>query len=274
MNAMNKMESEIDSKDGIENVSDRIASFQKDQLERGELPERKILQLNRENTVKDLTQMLSNSNIVLSPSDDKVPRIGDMTGIISKAMEGLAKSKSKGDIKTSDSSSKIAEIKKSETELQWENLLENMSRPLTLCDLDFTDLNSDDELDILAPSFINNGIPPPPPPISNMGLSPMMMPPPPPGLYTPPAPPGAFGSRYTSTSESPAQSDKILKKSKKTVKLFWKEVREDPAILDKLQKTGLHLIWDDLSPVAIDTQKLEHLFESRAKDIAPKVSYV
>lgn len=35
----------------------------------------------------------------MSPQEEKVQsRIGDMTGLISKAKEGLAKSKSKGDI--------------------------------------------------------------------------------------------------------------------------------------------------------------------------------
>jgi len=59
-----------------------------------------------------------------------------------------------------------------------------------------------------------------------------------------------------------------VKKTKKTVKLFWKEVRDDPIILAKLQQTGM--IWDELKPVSVDTQKLEHLFESRAKDIITK----
>jgi hypothetical protein len=60
-----------------------------------------------------------------------------------------------------------------------------------------------------------------------------------------------------------------VKKTKKTVKLFWKEVRDDPIILAKLQQTGM--IWDELKPVSVDTQKLEHLFESRAKDLITKV---
>jgi hypothetical protein len=53
------------------------------------------------------------------------------------------------------------------------------------------------------------------------------------------------------------------------VKLFWKEVRDDPIILAKLQQSGM--IWDELNPVSVDTQKLEHLFESRAKDLINKV---
>lgn len=50
------------------------------------------------------------------------------------------------------------------------------------------------------------------------------------------------------------------------VKLFWKEVREDliPVTIGKT-------IWDELPNANIDTQKLEHLFESRAKDLMTKV---
>lgn len=56
-----------------------------------------LLQLKRDHTVKDLTQKLS--NLPISSQEEKVaPRIGDMTGLISKAKEGLAKSKSKADI--------------------------------------------------------------------------------------------------------------------------------------------------------------------------------
>lgn len=81
-----------------------------------------LLQLKRENTVKDLTQKLANQNIMHSPSseDGKINRIGDMSGLISKAKEGLAKSKSKADIlksPTNDSISKV-EVKKSENELR------------------------------------------------------------------------------------------------------------------------------------------------------------
>lgn len=50
------------------------------------------------------------------------------------------------------------------------------------------------------------------------------------------------------------------------VKLFWKEVREDmiPQVVGKT-------IWDELPNANVDTQKLEHLFESRAKDLMTKV---
>ena len=51
-----------------------------------------------------------------------------------------------------------------------------MSRPLNLCDLDFTDLNSEDEKDILAPRGFGRGIPPPPPPIGGVAVPPPMLP--------------------------------------------------------------------------------------------------
>jgi hypothetical protein len=222
------------------------------------------LQLKRENTVKDLTQKLANQNILHSPSDENKPnRIGDMTGLISKAKEGLAKSKSKADViksPTAESPPKL-EVKKSENELRWEELVANLDRPLNLCDMDFTDLASDDEADVLAPAAVFNGIPPPPPPLKENGA-----PPPPPPSGKVPAPP-AFGATVPRLSK-PSETKIPIKKNKKTVKLFWREVRDDPVCALKL-KTGF--IWDELKPVTVDTQKLEHLFESRAKDLITKV---
>ncbi|XP_018323135.1 FH1/FH2 domain-containing protein 3 isoform X3 [Agrilus planipennis] len=232
-----------------------------------------ILQIKKENTVKDLTQKLSSQNILQSPTEEKVNRIGDMSGLISKAKEGLAKSKSNALIKspTSESLPKL-ETKKTENELRWEELAKSLNRSLNLCDIDFTDLTSDDENDILAPALPATGIPPPPPPlITNMGIA-IGAPPPPPlnNRISPPTPPNApiFGSNIQKSSSKLTTESKIpIKKNKKTVKLFWKEVRDDPITSIKL-KTGL--IWDELTPVTVDTQKLEHLFESRAKDLITK----
>ncbi|XP_057319760.1 FH1/FH2 domain-containing protein 3 isoform X3 [Microplitis mediator] len=270
---------------------------------------RVLVQIKREGTVKDLTQKLAAQNLIpSSPVEDKVSRIGDMSGLISKAKEGLAKSKSKADIvksPTGDNLPKINEVKKSENELHWEELVNQMKRPLTLCDLDFTDLNSEDEIDVLGPVSVSNGVPPPPPPMvpstnssNGIGRAP---PPPPPannvGKFPPPfpnGPPPLFGVNLKSNrspTSSPMDSNTnsntnstsitnnstgikthsqtaITKKNKKTVKLFWKEVRDDPIILSRLDKNIM--IWDELIPVTIDTQKLEHLFESRAKDLITK----
>nr|CAD7197695.1 unnamed protein product [Timema douglasi] len=309
MNAVNKLDSESETKssdgnsilkkpwvlsmmygknmEGNEVIEPDPNNDNDDTLER-----KKHAQVKRENTVKDLTQKLSSQNILISPVEDGnnkvINRIGDMTGLISKAKEGLAKSKSKVDVQKSPTGENIPkiEIKKSETELHWEELVQSLKRPLSLCDLDFTDLRSEDEVDILSPIHVSNGGPPPPPPVPLIkgGGAP---PPPPPnsrlgGMAPPPMPPtvngtSMFGLSSRHQRNGGMESDSFnktqnnnntLKKTKKTVKLFWKEVRDDPIILAKLQKTGM--IWDELNPITVDTQKLEHLFESRAKDLITK----
>uniref|UniRef100_A0A0A1X7H1 FH1/FH2 domain-containing protein 3 n=1 Tax=Zeugodacus cucurbitae TaxID=28588 RepID=A0A0A1X7H1_ZEUCU len=248
--------------------------------------DRKLLQqLKRDHTVKDLTQKLS--NMPMSPThEEKLQNriVGDMSGLISKAKEGLAKSKSKGEMSRSsslDQDVKKVEPKKSENELHWEELVRNMVRPLNLCDLDFTDLNSEDEKDMLAPRGLGVGIPPPPPPFGGV-IPPPMMPPahivcPPPNSLSSIAPPPLFSySGYGSMTNSANSSmngsmngdmsnTNTIRKNKKTVKLFWKEVREDmiPVVIGKT-------IWDELPASNVDTQKLEHLFESRAKDLMTK----
>ncbi|XP_043065030.1 uncharacterized protein LOC108096044 isoform X2 [Drosophila ficusphila] len=230
-----------------------------------------LLQLKRDHTVKDLTQKLS--NLPMSPTQDPANRalVGDMSGLISKAKEGLAKSKSKGEISRSssvDQDIKKSEPKKSENELHWEELVRNMTRPLNLCDLDFTDLRDDDEKDVLAPRSLGAGIPPPPPPLGGAIAPPPMMPP---SLAPPPM--FGYGGSLTNSVNSLNGSingelvngNNTIKKNKKTVKLFWKEVREDmiPQVVGKT-------IWDELPDANVDTQKLEHLFESRAKDLMTK----
>lgn len=42
---------------------------------------------------------------------------------------------------------------------------------------------------------------------------------------------------------------------------------------DLIPMTVGKTIWDELPTANVDTQKLEHLFESRAKDLMTKVSY-
>nr|XP_015834224.1 PREDICTED: uncharacterized protein LOC659452 isoform X2 [Tribolium castaneum] len=267
MNAVNKLDSEENlTKQPWILYDDSQQPIDENTENSNENERNVLLQLKRENTVKDLTQKLANQNILHSPSDENKPnRIGDMTGLISKAKEGLAKSKSKADVlksPTTESPPKI-EVKKSENELRWEELVANLDRPLNLCDMDFTDLGSDDEADVLAPAAVFNGIPPPPPPLKENGAPP----PPPLSKGPPPVPnPPVFGVTLPRMSKQ-AETKIPIKKNKKTVKLFWKEVREDPVCSSKL-KTGF--IWDELKPVCVDTQKLEHLFESRAKDLITK----
>lgn len=279
MNAVNKLDSEesLTKQPWILSMmygksEDQNEENMSDSENANENERKMLLQLKRENTVKDLTQKLANQNILHSPSEEnKVNRIGDMTGLISKAKEGLAKSKSKADVlkcSTGDGVQKPVEVKKSENELRWEELMANLDRALNLCDMDFTDLASEDEVDVLAPTTVANGIPPPPPPLmKENGIAP---PPPPPSSRTvpPPVPTPPVFMGNSPKYNKPPETKIPIKKNKKTVKLFWKEVRDDPITTMKL-KSGL--IWDELNPITVDTQKLEHLFESRAKDLLTKV---
>ncbi|XP_035702235.1 uncharacterized protein LOC110852042 isoform X2 [Folsomia candida] len=251
------------------------------------------LEVKRENTVKDLTQKLASQNLLASPEENKSFIInGELSGVISKAKEGLAKSKSRLDMKQqpNDSNSNKGvslEVKKSDNELEaqrhWEFLINNLQRPLEICDLDFTDLQCSDDEDILAPDPSHNnmngfGCPPPVPMMMMNGHGP---PPPPPssgsGRYgaAPPPPINGFGPplfgvnlKNLGSNNTADSKTSTPKKTKKTVKLFWKEVRDDPITASKLEKVGC--IWNEIEIPPIDTQKLENLFESRAKDIISK----
>jgi hypothetical protein len=212
-------------------------------------------------------------------------------------------------------------------QLPFDQLKSNLSRPLLINDLDFSDLKSDDDQDILSNNSFNvagfpaGSAPPPPPPIN--GCFGMPPPPPPPliqGQPPPPPPPprlnsplddctnrslfgskssllssgSSFGrgsidspysSRYgslrsnLSTASSGQDSGtgtvgstsglNTLVKSKKTVKLFWKEVKEERSLLSRLKRKKT--IWDEVEAVQVDTSKLQHLFENRSKELPNKV---
>lgn len=103
------------------------------------------------------------------------------------------------------------EPKKSENELHWEELVKNMTRPLTLCDLDFTDLRPDDDKDDLMPRGLGGSVPPPPPPI---GIPPPMKP----MLQMNLEAPSNFRHMNGSKSQtSAADTASTIKKNKKTV---------------------------------------------------------
>lgn len=58
----------------------------------------------------------------------------------------------------------------------------------------------------------------------------------------------------------------MLKKKKKTVKLFWRELKQADAG-DQKCRFGRGTVWASLDKVTVDTAKLEHLFESKAKEL-------
>uniref|UniRef100_A0A674ICU8 Formin homology 2 domain containing 1 n=1 Tax=Terrapene triunguis TaxID=2587831 RepID=A0A674ICU8_9SAUR len=140
---------------------------------------------------------------------------------------------------------------KKDFEFMWDRL-EAGPMLLKIKDLDFSDLGEEEDFDALEQGAVGNdsfhvcppppGCPPPPPP-------PVPGCPPPPALLGPPAPDG----------RSPA-------KKKKTVKLFWKELKH-PSSRAGAGRFGRSTVWASLERVEIDAAKLEHLFESRAKEV-------
>ncbi|XP_059939732.1 FH1/FH2 domain-containing protein 1 isoform X2 [Mesoplodon densirostris] len=136
---------------------------------------------------------------------------------------------------------------------------------LCIGDLDFSDLGEDEDQDVLNTESVEagKGVPPPPPPLP--GGPPPPPPPPPPPIKSPFPPPPPAAALTPSAPDGLA-----LPTKRKTVKLFWRE----------LKLAGVHggsgsrfgpcpTLWASLEPVSVDTARLEHLFESRAKDVLP-----
>uniref|UniRef100_A0A8C0G6Y6 Formin homology 2 domain containing 1 n=1 Tax=Chelonoidis abingdonii TaxID=106734 RepID=A0A8C0G6Y6_CHEAB len=129
---------------------------------------------------------------------------------------------------------------KKDFEFMWDRL-EPGPVLLKIKDLDFSDLGEEENFDALEQGAVGNDsfhVCPPPP----MAV-----------LHAVPSP-------FSSVSHfSPA-------KKKKTVKLFWKELKH-PSSHVGAGRFGQGTVWASLERVEIDAAKLEHLFESRAKEV-------
>ncbi|XP_069406206.1 FH1/FH2 domain-containing protein 1 isoform X2 [Ovis canadensis] len=139
---------------------------------------------------------------------------------------------------------------------------------LCIGDLDFSDLGEDEDQDMLnlEPVEAEKGIPPPPPLLSG-SLSPPPPPPPPPlkSPFPPAPPPPPAAPLPHSAPDGPA-----LPTKRKTVKLFWRELKLAGVRGGSGSRFGPSpTLWASLEPVSVDTARLEHLFESRAKDVLP-----
>jgi hypothetical protein len=149
-----------------------------------------------------------------------------------------------------------------------EPIQELPTRVLKLCigDLDFSDLGEDEDQDILSMEAGKGVLPSPPPlPLLSGGPPPPPPPPPPPITGPCPPPPPLAAPLPPSAPDGPA-----LPTKRKTVKLFWRELK----LVGGQGGSGSHFgpcptLWASLEPVSVDTARLEHLFESRAKDVLP-----
>ncbi|KAI2655448.1 FH1/FH2 domain-containing protein 3 [Labeo rohita] len=165
---------------------------------------------------------------------------------------------------------------KKESDHIWDQLMAT-PRELRIKELDFTDLGEEDDVDILdVGNMIGSSdlTPPPPPPLCLPSLPPppplfgcpppppmpgMMMPPPPPFLAS--IPPSHLGSPQLSRGEPP-----LFQKKKKTIRLFWNEVRPIDWQYNN-HKRCRESLWSKLDPVKLDIAKLENLFETKSKEL-------
>ncbi|KAL2762280.1 FH1/FH2 domain-containing protein 1 isoform 2 [Daubentonia madagascariensis] len=152
-----------------------------------------------------------------------------------------------------------------------EPIREFPSRVPRLCigDLDFSDLGEDEDQDMLNMESVEarEGIPPPPPPPPLLsGGPPPPPPPPPPPIKGPFPPPPPLAAPFPpSAPDGPA-----LPTKRKTVKLFWRELKLGGGHGGSGSRFGpCPTLWASLEPVLVDTARLEHLFESRVKDVLP-----
>ncbi|XP_072316670.1 FH1/FH2 domain-containing protein 3 isoform X2 [Eucyclogobius newberryi] len=157
---------------------------------------------------------------------------------------------------------------KKESDHIWDQLLAT-PRELRIKEMDFTDLGDEDDTDILdmdnlmksgAPSPLHHAALPPPPPLFGC-------PPPPPlfGKMMPPPPP--FMAPIPPPSPQFCRGDvPVFQKKKKTIRLFWNEVRPVDW-QSKSHKFCKDSLWSKLDPIKLDTSKLEQLFESKSKEL-------
>ncbi|XP_035865042.1 FH1/FH2 domain-containing protein 3 isoform X15 [Phyllostomus discolor] len=163
---------------------------------------------------------------------------------------------------------------KTESDYIWDQLMAN-PRELRIQDMDFTDLGEEDDIDVLDVDLGHGEAPgpPPPPPPTFLGLPP---PPPPPLLDSVPpppvpgnllAPPPVFNAPQGLGWPQVPRGQPAFTKKKKTIRLFWNEVRpfEWPC---KNNRRCREFLWSKLEPIKVDTSRLEHLFESKSKELS------
>ncbi|KAA8586189.1 hypothetical protein FQN60_007758, partial [Etheostoma spectabile] len=160
---------------------------------------------------------------------------------------------------------------KKESDTIWDQLLAS-PRELRIGDINFTDLTEEDDKDILDAVLMGecSDLPPPPPPPPCI----LRFPPPPPILGSCPPPPPLIGimrpppppSFSASIPVPPPPEPPLFNKKKKTIRLFWSEVRPTDSRYRDYKRSG-DSFWSKLEPVKMDTAKLEQLFESKSKEM-------
>lgn len=150
---------------------------------------------------------------------------------------------------------------RSDSDFQWDFVVGGVpARRLCVQDLNFEELDAQDDTSIIhMPIGSAGGGPPPPPPIGGP-------PPPPPAFPTglgpppPPPPPPPFGLPFDAARKEKLDRDASPSNNKtvKTIRLYWREAA--PSMTPGIQDS----IWTALGKVALDTSKLEQAFKVKA----------
>lgn len=233
----------------------------------------------QEGQVRNMQTKLKNEGYV-GPKEATRP-VGDFSGIISTARNNLTRQTTSNKLPPVVT---VADVeKKAESDFQWDRIQRRLNRQLKIKDMDFSDLKDEDDKDIFSSvifdSSAGGGVsptPPPPPPIGGIPPAPPPafgdLPPPPPPLNSL-SPSPLVGGRNSSQqffSSLPPPPGADLKKSKKTLRLHWRALPGD----NSHPATKGEVIWKQLVPVTIDTNKLEHLFETRSSELKSKASLI
>ncbi|XP_062848425.1 FH1/FH2 domain-containing protein 3 isoform X1 [Trichomycterus rosablanca] len=204
-------------------------------------------------------------------SEENVKNLTDNQGNVRSVAEKFA-DLIKGRVETAEKEkAPPAAPPKKESDHIWDQLMAS-PRELRIKEMDFTDLGEDDDVDVLDAGNImrsnDHTVPPPPPPyIPNLPPPPPLFccppPPPVPGGMLPPPPP----SVPSMPPPQPGRGEPLFQKKRKTIRLFWSEVRPSDWQYSSNQKRCRESLWSKLEPVKLDTSKLEHLFESKSKEL-------
>ena len=210
-------------------------------------------------------------------SKDSKPDM-DLSGLIGKAKQGLSSSSRPFERHTAPA--EPVAVKKSDSDLQWEEIEKMLTRDLKIQGYDFSDLGKSDDINLLEVQQRTTSVPPPPPQFG-MGFGappppPLMpgAPPPPPVPGAPPAPPPPPGMFVPPPPALGGSSNELntLGKNKKTLKLHWKEANAEFTLPSG---RAMDTIWKRMNReyhlIKLDTEKLEHLFENRSSEIKQKV---
>ncbi|XP_072250545.1 FH1/FH2 domain-containing protein 3 isoform X2 [Leuresthes tenuis] len=252
-----KCEKETEMSDSVASLASRISTLEANR------------QAREENVKKMEMGHLDNQGSVRAVAE----KFGDLVKGLTSPLEMEAFREQQQQTDKSSTAALSGLPPKKESDHIWDQLMA-APRELRIKEMDFTDLKEDDDVDILDTDNVVGSrdlIPPIPPLPSSPALPPppplFGCPPPPPilGKMMPPPPP--FMAPFPPPSPQLNRGEvPLFQKKKKTIRLFWNEVR--PVDWQcKSHKFCKESLWSKLEPIKVDTSKLEQLFESKSKEL-------